>query len=81
MLNAEARTSRLIQRLVGFLLALGASACGGGIGVTQFLAFDAPVVALTHVRIIDGSGGPAQRRSGRRSSRANASPPSARRGR
>ncbi len=32
----------------------------GGIGVRQFLAFEAPVVALAHVRVIDGTGGPAR---------------------
>jgi len=60
MLNAEVTPSRLTRPLVSALLALGATACGGGIGVTQFLAFEAPVVALTHVRLIDGSGGPAK---------------------
>ena len=32
----------------------------GGIGIRQFLAFEAPVVALTQVRVIDGSGRPAR---------------------
>ena len=60
MLNAEERPHRPIRLLVSVLLAIAATACGGGIGVTQFLAFEAPVVALTHVRLIDGSGGPAR---------------------
>ena len=67
MLTAEVTPARQIHTLVSRLMllmllpmALGATACGGGIGVTQFLAFEAPVVALTNVRLIDGSGGPAR---------------------
>ena len=60
MLNAEVTPARLIRLLVSFLMAISATACGGGVGVTQFLAFEAPVVALTHVRVIDGTGGPAR---------------------
>ena len=44
--------------VVAFLSPLLASC--GGIGTRQFLAFEAPVVALTHVRVIDGSGRPAR---------------------
>ncbi len=40
-----------------FLASVLAASCGG-IGIRQFLAFEAPVVALTHVRVIDGSGQP-----------------------
>lgn len=55
------KVSRLLRRLAaGALLALCTASCTRGIGVTQFLAFEAPVVALTHVRVIDGSGGPAR---------------------
>ena len=60
MLNAEVTPARLIRPLVSCLMAISATACGGGVGVTQFLAFEAPVVALTNVRLIDGSGGPAR---------------------
>ena len=42
-----------------FLVSFLAASCGG-IGIRQFLAFEAPVVALTHVRVIDGSGQPAK---------------------
>jgi imidazolonepropionase-like amidohydrolase len=45
------------SRLIVLLSALVVAGCGG-IGTTQFLAFQAPVVALTHVRVIDGSGRP-----------------------
>jgi imidazolonepropionase-like amidohydrolase len=48
------------RRILAVLLSsLAASACGD-VDVRQFLAFDAPAVALVNVRIIDGSGGPAR---------------------
>jgi imidazolonepropionase-like amidohydrolase len=46
-----------VRAIAVFLASLLTASCGG-IGVRQFLAFDAPVVALTHVRVIDGSGQP-----------------------
>ena len=36
------------------------SACRSAAGVRQFVKVDAPVVALTHVRVIDGTGAPAR---------------------
>jgi imidazolonepropionase-like amidohydrolase len=49
----------LPARLIVVVLSSLLVASCGGIGTSQFLAFEAPVVALTHVRVIDGSGRPA----------------------
>jgi hypothetical protein len=52
---------RLLGFALGFLLS-GAAFSQGRFqpGVKPFLATEAPVVALTHVRVIDGSGAPAR---------------------
>ena len=50
----------VVVRIVAVLIGSFLAASCGGIGIRQFLAFDAPVVALTHVRVIDGSGQPAK---------------------
>jgi imidazolonepropionase-like amidohydrolase len=42
---------------LGALLAVSATACGGA-GADSFVQLNAPVVALTHVRVIDGTGQP-----------------------
>ena len=39
-----------------------------GGAIQQFVKVNAPVVAITHVRVIDGTGAPASRRSDRRHS-------------
>jgi imidazolonepropionase-like amidohydrolase len=54
------RLKSVFIRLSAVLLAAIPAASCGGIGIRQFLAFEAPVVALTHVRVIDGSGQPAK---------------------
>ena len=46
-----------IRLMASTLLLIGASSCGG-VDIRPFLAFEAPVVALANVRIIDGSGRP-----------------------
>jgi imidazolonepropionase-like amidohydrolase len=54
------------MRHCGKLLILALLACGGaqaqtpGPEVRKFLKFDQPFIALTHVRVIDGSGAPPQ---------------------
>jgi hypothetical protein len=50
--------NKVAIRLTAVLIASFLAASCGGIGIRQFLAFEAPVVALTHVRVIDGSGQP-----------------------
>ena len=60
------RKSDLMRRIVTATMALCASAGSATAqsaarlspAVKQFVSVDAPVVALTHVRVIDGSGGP-----------------------
>src|ERR1700752_5074352 len=46
-----------IRLMASALLLMGTSSCGG-VDIRPFLAFEAPVVALANVRIIDGSGRP-----------------------
>jgi imidazolonepropionase-like amidohydrolase len=57
--SARGLTHIVVRRIIVVLPSLLLASCGG-IGISQFLAFEAPVVALTHVRVIDGSGRPAR---------------------
>jgi hypothetical protein len=57
--SARGLTHIVVRPIIVVLPSLLVASCGG-IGISQFLAFEAPVVALTHVRVIDGSGRPAR---------------------
>jgi enamidase len=48
----------LVAFVTGTLLAARADQGRGGQGAAQFIKFNAPVIALTHARVIDGTGAP-----------------------
>jgi enamidase len=48
----------LVTFVTGALLAARADQGRGGQGAAQFIKFNAPVIALTHARVIDGTGAP-----------------------
>jgi len=51
--------AQTVALLASILPALGLVSCGGS-NVEHFVSLKAPVVALTHVRVIDGTGTPAR---------------------
>ena len=50
----------LISVLVGLSVSLGAQRPSIGNNIRQFVKVDAPEIAITHVRVIDGTGAPAR---------------------
>jgi hypothetical protein len=61
MMNAIRRRGAILLVLALAAPAAAQQPAGPGPGVRPFVAVDAPVVALTHVRLVDGTGSPARR--------------------